>query len=287
MVRIADMIKYEGDNSTFVWKHPREDFNTATQLVVHESQEAIFFLNGQALDLFGAGRYNGAKNYYDGIDSNIKNNYTQGYVNNVFVSINMMYNCGSQIDRIFEENVNVGKLAADAWKNGIELHTKILPYLTNVDENKRTISSYVEKIGKYDKRYAEDYFFSDKKKQLVNQITTLQNQISAAHSPDSSLSAFGLIIFSAVFLIGGISSLILCFFIDSSSSLYNFIVLIFACFGIGFGGYFFFGTLKIIINTPKEVATAENELKRVQSELAELQRKHDENIKSIEDDEEV
>lgn len=57
MVRIADMIKYEGDNSTFVWKHPREDFNTATQLVVHESQEAIFFLNGQALDLFGAGRY--------------------------------------------------------------------------------------------------------------------------------------------------------------------------------------------------------------------------------------
>lgn len=57
MVKIADIIKYEGDNSTFVWKHPCEDFNTTTQLIVHESQEAVFFLNGQALDLFGPGRY--------------------------------------------------------------------------------------------------------------------------------------------------------------------------------------------------------------------------------------
>lgn len=54
---IASIIKYEGDNSTFVWKHPSEDFNTASQLIVHESQEAIFFANGQALDLFGPGRY--------------------------------------------------------------------------------------------------------------------------------------------------------------------------------------------------------------------------------------
>ncbi len=52
-----NVIKYEGDNSTFVWKHPVEDFNTGTQLVVHESQEAIFFLDGQALDTFGPGRY--------------------------------------------------------------------------------------------------------------------------------------------------------------------------------------------------------------------------------------
>ncbi len=57
MNKIADIIKYEGDNSTFIWKHPCEDFNTLTQLIVHESQEAIFFMNGQALDLFGPGRY--------------------------------------------------------------------------------------------------------------------------------------------------------------------------------------------------------------------------------------
>lgn len=57
MAQIADIIMYEGDNSTFVWKHSKEDFNSMTQLVVHESQEAIFFMNGQALDLFGPGRY--------------------------------------------------------------------------------------------------------------------------------------------------------------------------------------------------------------------------------------
>lgn len=37
------VIKYEGDNSIFVWKHPRKDFNTHSQLIVHENQEALFF----------------------------------------------------------------------------------------------------------------------------------------------------------------------------------------------------------------------------------------------------
>ena len=54
---LASLIKYEGDHNTFVWKHPLEDFNFGTQLIVHESQEAIFFKDGQALDLFGPGRY--------------------------------------------------------------------------------------------------------------------------------------------------------------------------------------------------------------------------------------
>ena len=54
---LASVIKYEGDNETLVWKHPIEDFNLGSQLIVHESQEAIFFRDGQALDLFGAGRY--------------------------------------------------------------------------------------------------------------------------------------------------------------------------------------------------------------------------------------
>lgn len=51
------IIKYEGPNDIFVWKHPVEDFYTGAQLIVHESQEAIFFRNGQALDLFPSGRH--------------------------------------------------------------------------------------------------------------------------------------------------------------------------------------------------------------------------------------
>ena len=54
---IPNVISYEGDNQTFVWKHPMTNFVTGSQLIVHESQEAVFFRNGEALDSFGPGRY--------------------------------------------------------------------------------------------------------------------------------------------------------------------------------------------------------------------------------------
>ena len=54
---IVSVIKYEGGDSVLVWKHPVEDFNLGSQLIVHESQEALFVRDGKVLDLFGAGRY--------------------------------------------------------------------------------------------------------------------------------------------------------------------------------------------------------------------------------------
>ncbi len=54
---ITDIIRYEGDNKTFVWKHPKQDFNTGSKLIVHESQEAIFMLNGELMDVFGPGQH--------------------------------------------------------------------------------------------------------------------------------------------------------------------------------------------------------------------------------------
>ena len=57
VIKIQDIIKYEGDNSTIIYKHPAEDFNTLSKLIVHESQEAVFFSDGQALDSFRAGKY--------------------------------------------------------------------------------------------------------------------------------------------------------------------------------------------------------------------------------------
>ena len=56
-MEVVDILKFEGDDKTLVWKSDKEDFNTGTQLIVHESQEAVFFRDGQALDLFGPGRY--------------------------------------------------------------------------------------------------------------------------------------------------------------------------------------------------------------------------------------
>ncbi|MBO4901887.1 MAG: SPFH domain-containing protein [Lachnospiraceae bacterium] len=54
---LINVIKYEGDNNIFVWRHYKKDFNTMSQLIVHENQEAVLFKDGQALDLFPAGRY--------------------------------------------------------------------------------------------------------------------------------------------------------------------------------------------------------------------------------------
>ena len=54
---VQEVIKYEGDNQTLIHKYEEEDFNTLSQLIVHESQEAVFFSDGQALDTFKAGRY--------------------------------------------------------------------------------------------------------------------------------------------------------------------------------------------------------------------------------------
>ncbi len=56
-LNIAKIIKFEGPADVLAWKHPAEDFNTSSQLIVHESQEAVLFKNGQAMDVFGPGRH--------------------------------------------------------------------------------------------------------------------------------------------------------------------------------------------------------------------------------------
>ena len=56
-MEIIKVIKYEGDTDCLVWKYPYEDFNTFSQLIVNESQEAILFKDGQALDRFTSGKY--------------------------------------------------------------------------------------------------------------------------------------------------------------------------------------------------------------------------------------
>ena len=51
------IIKCVTDNTQIVTKSKIEDFNTNSQLIVNESQEALFYKDGQALDLFPSGRH--------------------------------------------------------------------------------------------------------------------------------------------------------------------------------------------------------------------------------------
>lgn len=54
---VVQVVKYNGGQDTFAWKYPSEELGTWTQLIVNESQEAILFKGGQALDLFTSGRH--------------------------------------------------------------------------------------------------------------------------------------------------------------------------------------------------------------------------------------
>ncbi|MBB6672031.1 SPFH domain-containing protein [Cohnella nanjingensis] len=54
---VVDVLKFEAPADVFAWKYPNSELGTWTQLIVHETQEAILFKGGRALDLFGPGRH--------------------------------------------------------------------------------------------------------------------------------------------------------------------------------------------------------------------------------------
>ena len=55
---IIDRIKYDApSDDAIVWKFPSESIRLGAQLIVNESQDAVFFKGGKALDTFGAGTH--------------------------------------------------------------------------------------------------------------------------------------------------------------------------------------------------------------------------------------
>ena len=54
---IFEVIKKNKDDNYIVSRYPKRNFNTGSKLIVNESEEAIFYSLGKALDLFGPGKY--------------------------------------------------------------------------------------------------------------------------------------------------------------------------------------------------------------------------------------
>lgn len=54
---IIDRVKYDGPGDVLVWRFPQEDLSWGTQVIVNQSQEAIFFKGGKALDVLGPGTH--------------------------------------------------------------------------------------------------------------------------------------------------------------------------------------------------------------------------------------
>ncbi len=56
-MELISVIKFEGSGDVIAHKAQKEDFNFGSQLIVHETQEALFLKDGKALQLFPAGRH--------------------------------------------------------------------------------------------------------------------------------------------------------------------------------------------------------------------------------------
>ncbi len=50
-----DVIQFNGSPDDIVWKFPYNNISTAAQLVVNQSQEAVFLKDGEVADIFGPG----------------------------------------------------------------------------------------------------------------------------------------------------------------------------------------------------------------------------------------
>jgi len=54
---LIDRIKYNGEQDELVWKFPYENLSIGAQLIVNQSQEAIFVKGGAVADVFGPGTH--------------------------------------------------------------------------------------------------------------------------------------------------------------------------------------------------------------------------------------
>lgn len=137
----------------------------------------------------------GAKSHYDGISASIKNNYTVEYMDNVRAAVDILFTCANQVDSIFGERKEVGRLAVQAWKNGMELYQKYLPDLAEREAIQQLFASYLEKIEKYDPEYVRQ----EKKKRLEAEIAGL-NKTIAKTPTEPKWNFFGIFLM----IIGGI-----------------------------------------------------------------------------------
>ena len=55
---LIDVVEWSPQNNAeFAYRFPHSNLSTGTQLIVHESQEAVFFSKGQILGKFGPGSH--------------------------------------------------------------------------------------------------------------------------------------------------------------------------------------------------------------------------------------
>jgi len=216
---------------------------------------------------------NWAKDHYDDISPNIKDNYTQEFIDRFCAARDISYECGDQIEKIFGSKRDIAKMAVDAWKAGIELHKRIIPYLANKVKNEQIIASYTNKIAKYDDDYNKAYQaekINERISQLQKRLFELKNPSSFSELADEKIAKYiflgvvCILVFIAVIL----PAIKVCQFNPSIGIIFIVVALIFAVMGVVL---FLICKKKHAENTKKHVLR-ESQINSIESQIAKLKR---------------
>lgn len=96
---------------------------------------------------------NAAKSHYFDIDLQIRENYTQEYVNNAAASADIMYGFGNTVENLFGDKQGV--IIAESWADGIKIHNSYLMFLQDKQGNMNVMNGYADKIKKYKPDYTK------------------------------------------------------------------------------------------------------------------------------------
>ena len=86
---------------------------------------------------------NAATHHFEEIDSEIKDQFVQEYVNNILSSARICYALG-----VLLNSMNEPELACVSWETAINIHVNCIQYLEDKESNKAVLEDYAAKIRK-------------------------------------------------------------------------------------------------------------------------------------------
>ena len=94
--------------------------------------------------------FNWSKNYYNGIDEQIRNNNDlRDFLIDGLATKDIVYNGGDWIVKIFGDNY--GDIAVRCWKMGVSQHSILYDFFKDKNKHANIIKDYIDKIDKYSK----------------------------------------------------------------------------------------------------------------------------------------
>lgn len=99
--------------------------------------------------------FNAATSHYESIDSTIRDQYVQEYVNNAAAATDIFYALGNIIAENWPNDKWANIMAASAWSNATEQHRLYIKYLDDREGNAEIIREFMAKIKKFNPEYQE------------------------------------------------------------------------------------------------------------------------------------